>query len=388
MKNSGVLLVAALFCVSFLTASSQTTQQKAVQQNAQPMLDAATIVKQKINFASLPDTLHIRTSRGTVKTVGQIRTEFQNARMALEAKAKEVESRALMDFQAYRGKFLSSQSEVKRNLAIQNERLVARVKSAAPPVGINAPKVNPSSAVTTPAITSLDRDHGMFGEAVLITGTGFQTSPASVLFMVSADNWKEGGISYWSDTQIIATVPDNTGNPDYDGFVMVQKPFGKKSNPVRFRITSDQDLILLAGTGAAVILNGSWYYGDKPGGAPGCSDNSILHTYVGSTSDIMVYHDPADPQDPFGYGCKARDYLWQNLLLKNGWVVDHVVLTKVEGHADRVSVDLMNSILGTNNAAQQVAWSLVIDSLIDPPPYGLSYLIQVYIRGPKGVNYQ
>ncbi len=386
MRNSGFFLVAAVICVSFLTAFPQTTPQKAVQQKAQPMLDEATMVKQKINFASLPDSQHIRTSRGTVKTVGQIRKEFQDAKMALEAKAKSMESKSLMDFQTYRQKFLSSQSEVKRNLAIQNARLVARVKGAAPSAGNNAPKLNLASSITTPVITSIDRDHGMFGEAVLITGSSFQTSPASVMFMVSADTWKDGGISYWSDTQIIATVPDNTGNPDYDGFLMVQKALGKKSNPVRFQITSDQDVILLSGTGANVSLDCS----SIPGVANGCIyGNEVLHYDVESTSDIMVYHTPADPADFVFDGCGAIDYLWQNLTLKNGWIVDKVLMTKVEGQTNPLDfLEVTPLVLGTNNPTQRVAWSFYKQFDEHPPYMGMSYLAQVYIRGPKGVPYK
>jgi hypothetical protein len=338
----------------------------------------ATMAKQKIDFASLPDSQHVITGQGTIKTVGQIKKEWQSVRVAAEAKAKSVAAKTLKDFELYRQKFQRTQMQVRQNLAIENAKLIAKVKGAAPSAGNNPPQVSAAGSVTTPVITAIDRDHGMFGEAVLITGKDFQSSPATVKFMVSADTWKDGGISYWSDTQIIATVPDNTGNPDYDGFLLVEKAFGKKSQPTRFRITSEQDLILLSGTGANVVLNGADVYGNVPGTFYGpCMD----HNWVGSASDIVVYHEPK-----CGGNMQGNDFLWKDFILKNGWIVDNVVLTKISG-LENDYAQVTHSVLGTTTPALEVAWRVDNESLHEAWS-GIDYETQVYIRGPKGVPYK
>ena len=389
MKNRILFSLAGLLTLCVSIGSSQISIQKPLLK-PKPLLDLATIAKQRISITSLPDTQHIIGVRGAITTVGQIKQEWHAARVNAEESAKSMRTASLRNFEQYRQKFLSAQMQLRRNAEARKARLISSMKTNAPLTGTRAPQVNAATAAAmdpTPIISALDPDTGMFGVAVVIRGSKFGNRQGKVKFMVSATTWMDGGIAdgCWSDSQIVAIVPDNTGNPDYNGFVVVQKPLGKKSSQVRFRITSEQDLILLSGTGATVTLNGP-----MENGWPPCADRNIEHRDVPTVSDIMVYHEPVNYY--MNTSCWATDYLWKDLVLKNGWIVDNVVLTNLspEGTGKTATAEVVHSVLGTTTPTLQVNWNLSTYITADgyEPPYADNYQVQVYLRGPKGVAYK
>jgi hypothetical protein len=59
-----------------------------------------------------------------------------------------------------------------------------------------------------PEITSIDPDHGRPGDTVTVTGTGFGETEGYLIFAKDAETPVIATIISWSDTEIVATVPD------------------------------------------------------------------------------------------------------------------------------------------------------------------------------------
>lgn len=378
MKNFILFFLVVSFSLCISATHSQSSSgltQKSVLQEAQTVLDVDYVISQKTKLASLPDNQRIRMKGGVIKTVAQIKLDIQNQRGVLEAKSKSVAAQALKDFDTYKAKFEASQLEMRKQFELKRTQLVAKVQMQNTKLGSSSAQL-PFHA-KTPVIAALDPDHGRFGESVLITGSDFQSQPGKVRILASANSWLEADIALWTDTQIVAIVPDNSGNPDYDGVLVVKVSTGEQSAAKRFRITSEEEVSLLPGTDANATLDASL-------NLQHCMVAYLENTGVGSATDWMVYHHLAAGSTT-NIGCVSRDYLWQNLTLKNGWIVDKVVVTKVS--TDEINrIWLWNDPVGTSIPMLCVNWQLGESS--DAVYMFLSYQAQVYIRGPKGVPYK
>jgi hypothetical protein len=318
---------------------------------------------QRIQLSSLPDNQQIRLTGGVITTVAKMKLEMQRKIAAAEVKSRTTRTQIIANFNAYKAKFTSSQVQARNTFELAKTELV---KVASLATRTNA-QVGAIPKPPTPVIANLDRNEGQCGESFLITGSNFlDVTDAGikwVMILVSADTWMNAGIAFWSSTQIVATVPDISGHPSYDGFVLVQTRDGK-SNLLRFRVIGQQDVLLLSGKNATTVLGN-------------CSDDT--HTGCAKSDTCLT---ASHSENILSGNCDRKDYLWQNLRLKSGWKVDTVVLTKnSEGDDGHMSLD--NNPLGTEFPELQISWHL--DWGVDPY---LNYTAAVYLVGPKGVPYQ
>jgi hypothetical protein len=235
-----------------------------------------------------------------------------------------------------------------------------------------------------PTFVSIDKNQGQPGEAFLITGTNFQVFMVGpmqqvievkprVLILVAPGVFKDALVQASNNTQIIATVPDITGYPGYNGYIYVETKIGK-SNFMPFRVDPDLNLEMLvstAGTHTLTECNST----DEPHATTSFMvEGSIPPVLLNDHIEVRHYPDATT-------GCSKTDFLWQGITLRNGWVVDTVYVYRITESSDVVI--LANSPVGTNTPMLQVSWTMnaTLGGLLE-------YYASVIIKGPKGTSWR
>ncbi|HYL91207.1 MAG TPA: IPT/TIG domain-containing protein [Burkholderiales bacterium] len=220
----------------------------------------------------------------------------------------------------------------------------------ASPVGSNTP----ASVAAAPTVSSLSVSEGEPGTPVLVTGRGFTNTPGEVHFIVAASRDLVAPVTYWSDTQVLVTVPDTSGVLAFNGQVYV-KMGSQRSGLLGFRFIPSTETRVLSMTNDYALTKPSKYHGDG-----------------------YVYHDLLTSL----FGGKDDDEFFRNTRLKNGWVTDSAYLCCVfgapvlaAGNGDAYIVEVRP---GTDSPYLKVHWWA--DMFSD-----VIYRPQVVIRGPKGV---
>ena len=222
---------------------------------------------------------------------------------------------------------------------------------------IGAAGSNPPQTVAKPTITSLSVSEGQPGDPVLINGSGFGSSPGEVHFIVNPGMDLKASADYWSDAQVVATVPSAEKILSYGGYVYVQRGTDK-SGVVSFKFNPALQLMTLGITA------------DKRIKSP--YDTTGIGAFCG-----CIAHEGAG--DLFGH--KDDDEFFSNTTLKNGWVVDSVnfgIHGSIFGNAN---ASVSDSRIGTNSPYVKVHWWMDTFSSVD-------YNVSVNIKGPTGVPYQ
>jgi hypothetical protein len=218
---------------------------------------------------------------------------------------------------------------------------------------------------------------GQPGDEVSISGSGFGLGTGLVLFLLGPNAVGPAGqgaiqsatVGYWSDTQIIAYVPNVSGITAYSGSLYVRAASGK-SNVVTFQFQPALDVQQLpVGTG-----NVQW-----GGSECGWSGQEIQETlgvnpFVSYCAGVIS-------------GTHGDDWFFKaNTPLANGWTLDSVNFatpcpvsspTPVIGGGNN-GAWLMSSGQGTGTPYVHVFWN-------DSPPNGLAcYSFSLTITGPLG----
>jgi hypothetical protein len=226
------------------------------------------------------------------------------------------------------------------------------------PGGDNAPPPPQSP----PVVTSLSVPAGQPGDPLLIGGTGFSSETGEVHVLVANGRDVPATVTVWTDTQIVAVVPDADGIPPYNGQVYVKRGTAKSTLlPFRF-IPATEFRTLGMSTDRSISLEG-------------------LEPYV-QVDKGYVFH----PGDWLSFGAKGNDLFYLYARLKNGWSVDSAYLTDRNGqaitrrgHADAYIAELRQ---GTDSPYLNVRWWR------DGGDNGVGYVPHIVISGPKGVPHQ
>jgi hypothetical protein len=224
-----------------------------------------------------------------------------------------------------------------------------------------------------------------------IEGYGFGDAPGKVFFRPKpGENFGDNIIwmgdremnvraQDWSDTQILATLPNDEYYP-FEGefYVRTVRPSGQivdsPVQPIHIRPTYMRKAISFSRgnvdvgqpTAAAGNLTSKDDWGVIRDGI------SVLHN-----TDVLS-------------GRSGNDvFFWYNkTVLKNFFVVDHVVVNVVSDR-NKTSATIINSYPDSNNPAVQIFWGNAVDiGFFSRDSYPLSYLLYIYLRGPQGYDYQ
>lgn len=246
--------------------------------------------------------------------------------------------------------------------------------------------VRPASPPVPPVIASLSASTGTPGTPVLIEGSGLSRASGGEVhlafgqldFIMSA-NLPDGSTGWISDSKILVTVPDvlRVFNLTFIGDaakVYVRLGSGAESNRMSFTFVPSTQYAVYPLKEANVRLQ----KGD------GGDDN---WTSSLDQNQQMVHHSSS-----LMFGHKGDDYYLQNVQLKNGWVLDEVVLWNDYGQnwylLNRGSqfyplagASIAEAGYGTNLMTTKIHW------------WNIGYCSGFYsigfiIRGPWGVPYQ
>lgn len=236
-------------------------------------------------------------------------------------------------------------------------------------------------------------DKGDPGTPVLISGKGFGDA-GEVQFQVSAGRYVKGTVAQWSDTAIVAEVPDVSGVPaNFEGTSYVRIANSQTMTPFKFTfipaverrvldIKADLDSwnVLLTRFNDNISRPDSW-------GTPGNGwirtyhQNAFWNHHQGDDEYFWLSNFPQVPTGMPSWLVPAPPALHR---LKNGWKVVAVTFHgfKFEGFWDSW---LAASHVGTDNPYVKVHWS-VTPFIAFPLP--LDYKVLIEIEGPKGVPYR
>jgi len=234
-----------------------------------------------------------------------------------------------------------------------------------------------SAAAPPPHISALSANQGQPADPVLITGSGFGNTKGQVHFMVSGGppvkDDTASQIDYWSDTQILAHVPLESGIQGYNGQAYVKNANGS-SQLVLFQFVPQLHYVSIDLSIESVITDGGGQYRYAPAGTcrllglngpidPGaCVDHSVT----------------ADPGSAFTWHSND-DQFFPYLKLKGGWITESIDLRTDSGPGG--GAYLAETRQGTDSPFAKVHWWV--------NPLGeMKYSLSITIRGPAGVPYR
>jgi len=261
------------------------------------------------------------------------------ARIAAEA---EAQSRA--EFQEFKSRF--EQQYLQRLAAerTQNQALLNRLR---PPSGgmIRSRGLNP-------LITKINKNEGQPRAQVIIEGANFGPG-GEVIFQLGPNITGTGIVEAWSDTVVVANVPDASGLLPYQGTIAIR--VGQAlSNTVPFRFIPVEDVREIRST-----------QGDDSIAQPG--------TITGS----KIEH----PNTSFGQlaGSRGNDIFFPAKQLSNGWVVQDIKL-KIDpcAYPNCRGGYVADSRIRTPYPYFNVRWWH--EALV-----GARYWFSLWIVGPRGV---
>jgi hypothetical protein len=245
----------------------------------------------------------------------------------------------------------------------------------------------PSSPPAPPVIASLSVSSGKPGTPVLLEGSGFSLDPGGEVYLniggkdyIMSTNLPDGSTGWFSDSKIMATVPDALrvfGNVFLigPGKVYVKLGSGVQSNRVPFEFIPSTQFEVFPLTEKQV----RFHKGD------GADD---FWNYASDPRQVMAYH-----KSTLMFGHKGDDFFLENYRLKNGWVLDSVVFWKdpvnwsngshaIAGSLNQpAGASIVEAAYGTDAPAVKIHWW-------NNGYGGVYYTVGIIIRGPWGVPFQ
>ena len=270
-----------------------------------------------------------------------------------------VRSRGLDEPQTTEGQMSGSDEGATRGLPGMRQQPLIEA-----PLRLQPLQPAPAPPAPAPVITRLSVAQGQPLTPVIVEGKNFgpvaaNGAPNGNIVFVVAPNREVAAdiIQAWSDTVVVALVPDLSGLMTYDGQVYVLIG-STKSNGVPFRFLP------------ALETREIYWTTDRVIAEPGLASSNKS----GDLGDIL--HGPSNFFQAF-FGSKGDDMLFPSSHLKNGWTVQYVGVSYnfQRGGSDASVVD---SRVGTDTPYMKIHWWY--DAFHD-----LIYQFLVRIAGPRGV---
>ncbi len=149
---------------------------------------------------------------------------------------------------------------MRQNFNASDETYSAPTPPPSPSGASPGPTATPSASVSTVLLDSITPSSGIFGQLIILRGSGFGSQTGGVAFYGSLGQLSGGAVIVsWSDTQINATVPAVASGTFR---VEVSNAQNQKSGRVDFQVTAGQPYIssitpLAAGAGEQITFSGS-----------------------------------------------------------------------------------------------------------------------------------
>ncbi len=252
-----------------------------------------------------------------------------------------------------------------RNLFGLNGALISSGIRAQP--GTHAPPgghVSPAPACTAPQITSTYVPAGQPGTPVMINGSGFGSSQggSTITFIVGPTQTLSGTADYWSDTQIITSVPPASGLTAYAGNLFVTAC--QQSNAVQFPFNPSTTVQMLPSNGFGMMsLITMTCYLDS------CSDSPRVDGHL----VVAGIYQGGNGNDSWHYGPQ----------LLNGWTVSSTLLINNFAVSSRdYSSFVTQPTVGSASPYTVVKWN------VTPSGGATWYTLEVFVVGPIGLAYQ
>ena len=232
---------------------------------------------------------------------------------------------------------------------------------SAAPVGSQG---EPATAAVA-SISSLSVSRGVPGDPVMIKGTGFGAQQGTVRIAVAAGRALAAPVLVWSDTAVMARVPDESGIPaPYKGQLTIERTGAAPASAQFEFLPMTETRILVPQLGQIAIDN------------PGAVSTNVCHPGCAYGFDIGLLF----------FGHKGSDSYFRNVTLKNGWTVAMVTLVHVNGQridsgpwTERgADASIVEAHAGTSSPYVRVGWWHDAFSSV-------AYWPKIVIQGPKGV---
>jgi hypothetical protein len=211
----------------------------------------------------------------------------------------------------------------------------------------------PATVASVPVIGSLSVASGQPGDPVLVAGSSFSEVPGEVHFIVANGKDIVAPLTAWSDTQLLAAVPDLSGMQGYNGYIYVTRG-GVKSTMVSFRFNPTTELRTLGISGDRGLAGGATF-----------SYGAVEHFGAGNL-----------------FGSRGDDQFYLSTKLTNGWTVNAAYLIGYDGAAvytyGNANAYISEFRPGTDSPYVKVHWWMDAFSSVN-------YDLRVVISGPKGV---
>ncbi len=268
------------------------------------------------------------------------------AQQARTAAAVEAQSRA--EFQAFKANLEQQMLQRQAAERAQNQALINRLRTQSGGM-IRSRGLNPS-------ITRINKNEGQPKAQVIIEGTNFGPG-GEVIFQLGPNIAGTGVIEAWSDTVVVADVPDASGLLPYQGTIAI-KVGQTLSNAVPFKFVPLQEVREIRST-----------QGDISVAQPGT-------VFAGSVVDRIEH-----PNNSFGQlsGSKGNDIFFPTRQLGNGWIVQDI-RPKVDpcAYPNCRGAYVADSRIGTPLPFFNIRWWH--EALV-----GARYWFSLWIVGPRGV---
>jgi hypothetical protein len=251
-----------------------------------------------------------------------------------------------------------------------------------PPGTVINPIAGPAD-LRPPAISSLSVGEGQPSDPVLITGSFFR-STGQVHFVVNPGMDLVAAVDRWSDTQIVAHVPQASGIQRYVGSVYVTvPPVGLTRQGLKLT-SAPQQFIFDPQLDSQVLQVPPWIQSRFVEQNVANPNSSCLAYYL-----CQIWYQPtysmcpepipnctADhPWGTSGDATSGNDEWYLTSTLMNGWVTDSASLSLCTWYG---AASIVTSRPGTSSLYTKVQWSNFGDDAC--------YQLQIKIKGPLGTS--
>lgn len=230
----------------------------------------------------------------------------------------------------------------------------------------------PKGSNGTPQIASLDVTEGDPGTPIVISGTNFGSAQGEVHFIINPGQDVTAPVENgtWSDTQIMAYVPDASGIQAFNGQMYVKMAGGGKSALTPFHFIPAMDVQYLPVTDKMIKNH-----------ADGCGSGTEQE-YLGLDGYTEVVWHSADCTE----GYADDDSFLSNTTLTNNWVYDSASVQSnlPDGESSKDAWASLktpdSSYKGLSKATIQVHWFATASENF------VYYDLNVTVKGPKGTS--
>lgn len=222
----------------------------------------------------------------------------------------------------------------------------------------------PTKAVAGNLITSVNVSTVGPNDPLLVKGHGFGAQEGRLRIGIAPGRFVDANLEAWSDTVVVARMPDVGGIPlPFHGELVLER---QGADPLKVAMTFQPavETRTLLAQGAEINA-----------GSPSDIEENVCHPkcHMGVNPGLLV-------------GGKGDDRFFQGRRLKNGWKVSSVSLASVSGRNPtgrsitdgRAEARITEQYVGTDNPQVSVHWWY--------DAFGsVGYLPVIVITGPKGV---